>query len=105
MGLEFPPADPLRWGLARRIAFRFVFVYLVLYNLPFPIGALPISPSAVTRFAYQWAVKPYQDTCDVVVLWAGKRVFDLDITVRPAGSGDTTWNYVEVFCFAVLSAT
>jgi uncharacterized membrane protein YphA (DoxX/SURF4 family) len=39
-----------------------------------------------------------------VILWVGKHVFGVDITIRPAGSGDTTWNYVQVFCFAVLAA-
>jgi len=29
------------WSLPKRIAFRFAFLYLVLYSFPFPIGTLP----------------------------------------------------------------
>src|SRR5262249_51698018 len=46
----------------------------------------------------------YADFWDEVVLWTGKKVFDVDIEYRPGGSGDTSWNYVQLFDFAVLSA-
>ena len=36
--------------------------------------------------------------------WVGKHLFGLDITVRTNGSGDTTYNYVQILCFAALSA-
>ena len=31
----------------KRVAFRFAFVYLIAYNLPFPLDALPIPFRAV----------------------------------------------------------
>ena len=30
-------------------------------------------------------------------------MFGVDATIQPNGSGDTTWNYVQVFCFLVLA--
>ena len=37
------------------------------------------------------------------MLWTGRRVFGVEIEYRPAGSGDTTWNYVQLFDFAMIS--
>jgi hypothetical protein len=102
--------------LAQRVAFRFAFVYLVLYILPFPIDQLdslittsreivtgeeadPEQPSLIS----QYVTTPYRDFWDEVVLWTGRHVFGVEIQHRPAGSGDTTWNYVQVFDFAVIS--
>ena len=36
--------------------------------------------------------------------WVGRQVFHAEITVRPNGSGDTTYNYVQVYCYAVMAA-
>jgi hypothetical protein len=85
---------PTTWGPAKRLLFRFTFAYLVLYILPFPLG-----------FASGMAslVQPYTDLWNALVPWVGKHVFRVEITVRPNGSGDTTYNYVQVFCFLVLA--
>jgi uncharacterized membrane protein YphA (DoxX/SURF4 family) len=123
-----PVAAPLqtdapRWKFAQCLLFRFAFVYLVLYILPFPIepaadlverlatlarGEEPATPGdeprGVNKLASDWVLKPYEEFWDKIVLWTGKKVFNVDIVYRPAGSGDTTWNYVQVFCFAVLSS-
>jgi hypothetical protein len=40
---------------------------------------------------------------DRLVRAAGRYVFGVEITVLPNGSGDTTWNYVQVFCFLMLA--
>jgi hypothetical protein len=113
------PTDPAsRWTLAHRLAFRLVFVYLILYILPFPISTLdslvtnlreivtgeepnPAQPS----FLSQYVTQPYADFWDEVVLWTGSNIFGVEIEYRPAGSGDTTWNYVQVFDFTVIALT
>ncbi len=104
------------WTLARRLAFQFAFVYLILYILPFPINTLdslvtnirqlmtgeepaPDQPSLLS----QYVIKPYSDFMDKAVLWTGKTVFGVEIEYRPAGSGDTTWNYIQLFDFAVIA--
>ena len=72
---------PLRWNLAQKPAFRFFFVYFLLYVFP---------------------VSTWND----VVPWVGRTILKLpyEITVFPNGSGDTTFNYVQVFCFVLLAA-
>jgi uncharacterized membrane protein YphA (DoxX/SURF4 family) len=83
-----------------RIMFRFVFVYLVLYNLPSPLNMIP---------NVEFVDRLYTNFWNPIVTWVGAHVLHLSypITVLPNGSGDTTWNYVQVFCFfslAVLAA-
>jgi hypothetical protein len=118
-----PKAQPLAvharpgWNLAQRLVFRFAFVYLILYIFPFPINTLdylmtdireivtseapdPDQPSPISKYL----TKPYADVWDKVVLWTGKQLFEVEIEYRPAGSGDTTWNYVQVLDFSVIAA-
>lgn len=91
-------ADTPRWRPAKRIAFRFVFVYFLLSILS-PYGALGMLLNAVV---------PLQDSVGAwwkgVVQWVGQTVFGLSAPVLRTGSGDTTFNYVEVFCWAVIAA-
>jgi hypothetical protein len=84
-----------RQGLAAAFAERLVAAYLVLYTLPFPFTLVPVAGTAL--------VTPYGEFWNAAVPWVGARAFGLTITVRPNGSGDTTYNYVQVFCFAVVS--
>jgi hypothetical protein len=86
---------PVEWGLARRIAFRFVCSYFFLYIFPFPLDYIPY-----VGVAAGW----YQNLWHALVPWVGKRVFGVDITVFTNGSGDTTYDYVLAFCYAVLAA-
>jgi uncharacterized membrane protein YphA (DoxX/SURF4 family) len=122
MGLVLAPAvDPLPdsnlvavppWSFAQRLAFRFVCAYFVLYILPFPVdvldvllrGGLDLTGDEPKSFLGTWVTKPYGDAWDKAVLWTGAHVFDTEITYRPLGSGDTTWNYVQIFLFAVSAA-
>lgn len=85
------------WSIARRIGFRFAFAYLVLYNLPFPLGGLPLTDPAKTWYDKLW---------HVVVPWFAAHVLHLakPITIFSNGSGDTTYDYVLVLVFALLAA-
>lgn len=80
-----------RWSLAKRFLFRFAFAYLVLYNLPFPLEYVPYVAQAYVSF---W---------DFVVPAVADQAFGADANTGPNGSGDTTYNYVQVFCFLVLA--
>jgi len=85
-----------RWGFPRRVAFCFAFVYLVLYLAPFPLDMLPVVNEPVFNAWFSiW---------QALVPWVGANVFGVAITVEPNGSGDTTFNYVQVFCFLVIAA-
>ncbi len=124
-GLDAASTHPhagTEWNLLQRIAFRFVFAYLVVYILPFPIPVAesivnaaerlikgeepepdiddkPPEPSLVSKYV----TEPYEKAWDEFVLWTGKKVFDVEIEYRPAGSGDTTWNYVQTFDFFAIA--
>jgi len=85
---------PSPWSLPKRIAFRFAFAYLVLYNFPFPFNVMSWFEEASSRYDALW---------QRIVAPVGKAVFGADTSVLPNGSGDTTFNYVQVFCFAMLA--
>jgi uncharacterized membrane protein YphA (DoxX/SURF4 family) len=91
-----PPIQ--KWTLARRIAFRFCFAYLVLYIFPFPLAYIPGTGFLAAKYQSLW---------NAIVVWTGKHILRLsyDITVLPNESGDTTWNYVQVLCFVILAAS
>ncbi len=100
---DFSTADPAKepleerpaWSPAQRILFRFVFAYLVLYIFPFPLDQIPYLEIASTEYEKLW---------HWIVPRVGRQVFHVEITVRPNGSGDTTYNYVQVYCYAVMAA-
>ncbi|HYU35388.1 MAG TPA: hypothetical protein VEW48_24815, partial [Thermoanaerobaculia bacterium] len=90
-----PTTTSPSWSPGKRVLFRFAFSYLVLYNLPFPLKAIPWAGEIIT--------KPYQDLWNGLVPWAGKHLLGLDVTVRHNGSGDKTFDYVQVLCFLILA--
>jgi hypothetical protein len=71
-------------------------MYLLLYTLPFPLQYIPR-----LEVAEDW----YQAAWSPVVVWTGAHVLHLSypITVLPNGSGDTTWNYVQVLCIITIA--
>lgn len=93
------------WSFARRVAFRFAFIYFIIYSLPFPLQELPIreifGQDAFIKY-FQW-LQEYQNLWQKIVPWVGNQLFGIDITVFPNGSGDTTFNYVQVLCFVTIA--
>ena len=85
----------IEWSPARRVAFRFAAVYLLLYLFPFPLNIVPATERLFGWWDAGWAV---------IVKWVGLHLFGVTITVMPNGSGDTTYNYVQVFCFLIVAA-
>jgi hypothetical protein len=85
------------WSPARRILFRFAFAFLVACNFPFPLDYLGLLPHG------EVIVQPYVDLWNALVPWVGKHLFQVAITVQPNGSGDTTYNYVQMFCFLAIA--
>jgi hypothetical protein len=68
----------------QRILFRFAFAYLLLYNL--------FAGNSLLRGLW-----------DPVVRWVGDGIFGAEIALRLTGSGDTAWDYVQVFCLLMTS--
>jgi hypothetical protein len=106
------------WSLPRKLLFRFLCAYFALYILPFPLAEAARAEFLVRRWtgvidltatepptSMQWALK-YGEMWQKVVRWTADNVLHLSepLMIRPSGSGDATWNYVQVFCFAALAA-
>lgn len=77
------PSPP--WALFRKLVFRFVTIYFLLYSAGM-LGGL------------QWFWTP-------LATWTGKLLIrpDFEITVWTNGSGDTTYNYLVTLCTFILS--
>lgn len=85
------------WGLFQKTIFRFVFAYFLLYTIPFPLDMVP----GLGGVAYELT----ESVWDKVVPWFGEEVLGTkEITIKPAGSGDTTWNYVQLLLMVLLAA-
>ncbi len=86
-------SHPAEWNRAQRVAFRFFFAYFVLYFFPLPSGlASPEWLSGVTDGLWH-----------KVVPWVASHLFHVKITNFSNGSGDTTYDYLRVFCMAVIA--
>lgn len=94
-----PSQFRLLWLFAQRVLFRFVVVYFVLYNLPFPITLFE-GISFVGN-----ALEQCRTVLHNVISWVGKYGLHLrnDIVIVSTGSGDRLFDYVLVLCFVVLA--
>ena len=81
------------WGRGTLVAFRFAFVYVILYCFPLPedLSDLPWNPGAVA-----WRA---------VVPWIGAHLLRLSepISLEDFGSGDTTYFFVRLLSITVLA--
>jgi uncharacterized membrane protein YphA (DoxX/SURF4 family) len=70
------------WSTGKKISFRFFATYFLLY-------VLPLNPILWFR----------------IIPWVGETLFKLPygITVFPNGSGDTTFNYVQIACYLIVT--
>jgi len=84
------------WPRVQLLAFRFAFVYLILYYLPFPFGSLPHTVRIAQKYESLWLT---------LVPWVGKHVLRLSHAIMTSTncSGDTTYDYVRVLCFLALA--
>lgn len=65
--------------ILRRLLFRFAFVYFALFCFPFPIP----------RPLVGW-----RSVQNVLVTAVAKYIVHIPVTMRPSGSGDTTWSWI-----------
>ena len=86
--------ETAQWPPAKRIGFRFLFVYLVLYSFPFPLDYIPIA---------HVLAKPWNLLWKALVPPVAKSVFHTTARLATTGSGDMTWNYVQVACLLVFA--
>ena len=87
----------MNWSLAKRIFFRFIFCYFILYSLPFPFDYLPYFGAVFYEYSFA-VLKPS-------AIWVGQNFFrlaDIPITTE-TGSGDTLFSYLKSFCYLLVS--
>src|SRR5215467_12653288 len=89
-----------RWSLPTRIAFRFAFVYFVLYIfLTQMLDSLILLPVIdVPEFGTLWPMRN-------LIAWTATHVFHHKeaLVFTGSGSGDKTFDWVEIFCFLVIT--
>jgi uncharacterized membrane protein YphA (DoxX/SURF4 family) len=100
-----------RWSLAGRFLFRLAFIYLVLYCWPSGgranlLEAIPdVGPGGrLSEILQEGAQAPVRILCS----WTAVHLFHLSGPVtqyQQTGSGDTTLDYIQVFCFALIALT
>ena len=83
------------WSAATRVAFRFCFVFLLLYNIPFPLLYIPKVGYAIHGFfsrLWQWLVPI-----------VAQSLFGVKAELLANGSGDSTWGYMQLFLMVAIS--
>ena len=83
-----------RWHPFTRTAFRFAFVYLILFNLPFPLNVFPY----VDKIA-----EPYNWLWNWIVPRVGRAAFNKEVATVFNGSGDRTFDYLLVACLLLIA--
>lgn len=83
-----------RWGPGRRLAFRFVFVYSLVYLFPFPIFYIP----GLDAVSEAWEAILLRAAVPV-----GDALFGLKVINEPTGSGDTAFAFVAAFLTAAVA--
>ncbi len=84
------------WTTAHRVAFRFAFIYWPLYFMT----------NAVAPFLEDLGQKYEQLVWHRLVPWVGARLLGLgEIATQTTGSGDRTYDYVQLLCFFTIATT
>ena len=86
------------WSILQKIAFRFVFLFFLLFIVFVNNGTYPL---------WGYLMKYPNEWLHHFIPWVGKKILHLsyDITVFTNGSGDTTYDYVILFVILVISLT
>ena len=89
-----------RWALATRVAFRFCFVYFILFSLSNQIfaGLLMIPNVDIPDPGTLWPMRQ-------ITFWTARHIFRVtrDLVYTGSGSGDKTFDWVQTFCLLVIA--
>ncbi|HRI19536.1 MAG TPA: hypothetical protein PLA68_01225 [Panacibacter sp.] len=96
--MEQPTTAFPEWNFSKKTAFRFFFIFFILYVFFNPNGFFPYYD-----YVYEFYITPFRQ----LVPWAGKNILGLaeEATDHPTGSGDTLFAYVTLFLIAATSFT
>lgn len=92
-------AAPVRWSIGRRLTFRFLFCYWLLFAMP-EGGRVAFVP--FDDVVFKWWGKLWH----AIVPWVATRLFHVTgqpATYFPTGSGDTTLQYVANFLYVAIA--
>jgi len=92
------PSTEIRWNLAQRIGFRFLFSYLVLFFLTGQeVDVIPFSTPLVERYTKLWYG---------IAVWMARHLLHIpsDFPMNGEGSGDTTFQWILLPCYLTLAA-
>src|SRR5262245_55527436 len=89
------------WSLLKRVAFRFCFMYFILY----------LAISQMLTLVAPGIVPPDSPGLDSltptrqIISWTARHVSQITSTlvITGSGSGDKTFDWVEAFCFLALA--
>jgi hypothetical protein len=95
--MESLSPTPVKWSISRKF-FTIFFAFYFGMQLIDMIISFELLPFVSFIFT------PYVNAWESFIKWAGKNVFRLSnpITVLPNGSGDTTYNFVQLFLWVVV---
>ena len=84
------------WNIAKRISFRFFFIFFVLYIFPFPAYYIP-GVSVLSGY--------YSSMMESIILWFGSDIFGIAETIDTAsnGSGDRLISFVSMYTNLILA--
>lgn len=86
-----------KWTFSYKIFFYFSFLFLGLNIFPFPFNITPVINGFVDNFIAESFWNP-------IVQFTGRIFFGInEVTSRPNGSGDTTWNWLQEFNILIIS--
>lgn len=83
-----------RWHPFVRTAFRFAFVYLLLYNLPFPLSAIPYVDKSAELYNSIWTW---------LVPRIARAAFNKEVSTVFNGSGDRTFDFILAACLLFIA--
>ena len=83
-----------RWHPFTRTAFRLAFVYLLLFNFPFPLNAIPYVNKVAEFYDSFWTW---------IVPRVARVAFHTEVATEFNGSGDRAFDYLFVACLLLIS--
>src|SRR5215471_12879237 len=89
------------WNVYRKIAFRFCFIFFILF-----IVLLDWSVNIIVAYIYYYG--HLSNILDIIIPWIGKYLFHIQYTIISPYDGqhnDRTYTYLLYFIMAVLAAS
>lgn len=84
------------WNIAKRISFRFFFIFFVLYIFPFPAYYIP-GVSVISGY--------YSTMMESITLWFGTDIFGITDAIETSsnGSGDRLFSFISMYTNIIIA--